>query len=225
LPNPTGDAMPGKSVAVIVVLLASVDPAVMAGTIGPTWAESVSVQAVPNPDGSGLVTSTWATPSTSDEFGLSYTYNRYDGAYSSNGVLLDYQGTGAATIDITDAFLSYGFSGSVPLYVSVFAGSDEPFVPDVVDTSPSFQYFIPTGNDSASPLVVNISSEVSGPVAFLLTTGLSPDYDIYDGVSSYITLSVVPEPSTAVMLPVGIGFAILYAFRWKKKRTGSRGVG
>jgi hypothetical protein len=214
--------MPSKSLAVIVVLLASVGPAVMAGNIGPTWAEDVTVQATPNPDGSGLVTNVWATPSTSDEFGLSYSYNRYDGAYSSIGVLLEYQGPGAATIDITDAFLSYGFSGSVPLYVSVFAGSPEPFVPDVGDTLTTFQFSIPIGIDSASPLLLNNAVDVSGPVAFLLSTGLSPDYDIYDGVSSYITLSVVPEPSGVAMLPVGIGFAILLYASWRmKKRPGS----
>jgi hypothetical protein len=75
--------MPSKSLAGIVVLMASVGPAVMAGTIGPTWAENVTVQATPNPDGSGLLTNAWASPSSSDGFGLCYTYNRYDGAYFS----------------------------------------------------------------------------------------------------------------------------------------------
>jgi hypothetical protein len=216
--------MPVKSLAVFVVLLAIVGPAVRAGTIGPTWAENVSVQATPDPYGPGLVTNAAASPSNSDEFGLSYIYNRYDGAYSSTGVLLDYQGTGISTIDITYSFLSYGFSGSVPLYVSVFAASPEPFVPDVVDSSPSYQYSIPTGDDSTSPFVMTISLDVSGPVALLLTTGLSPDYDTYDGVSSAITLSVVPEPSAAAMLPVGIAFAILCTLRRKKKRSGSKRV-
>ena len=164
------------------------------------------------------------TPSTSDEFGLCYTENRYDGAYSSTGVLLDYQGTGTSTIDITDSFLSYGFTGSVPLYVSVFAGSPEPFVPDVVDTYPSYQYSIPTGDNPASPFVMRISLDVSGPVALLLTTGPSPDYDEYDGVSSSITLSVVSEPSGAAMLPVGIGFAIFYVFRRMRRRSEARSV-
>ncbi len=223
-PRPTGDAMPGKSFAGIVVLLASMGCPVMAGTIGPSWAEIVSVQATPDPDGPGLVTNAWASPSNSDEFGLCYTENRYDGAYSSTGVLLDYQGTGTSTIDITDSFLSYGFTGSVPLYVSVFAGSPEPFVPDVVDTYPTCQYFIPTGDNPASPFVMTISLDVSGPVALLLTTGPSPDYDIFDGVSSYLTISVVSEPSAAVMFPVGIGFAIFYVFRRKKRRSQSRSV-
>ncbi len=235
LPKPTGDAMPGKSFAGIVVVLASIGCPVMAGTIGPTWAEIVCVQATPDPDGPGLVTNAGAYPSNSDQFGLCYTENRYEGAYSSTGVLLDYQGTGTSTIDITDSSLSYGLSGSVPLYVSVFAGSPEPFVPDVVDTTPSDQFAIPTGDDSTSPYVMTISLDVSGPVALLLTTGPSPDYDIYDGVSSFITLSVVPEPSSitlsavpepsaAAMLPFGIGFALLYAFRRRKKRSGSKSV-
>jgi hypothetical protein len=224
LPNPTGDAMPGKSFAGILVLLATMGPDVMAGTIGPAWAENVTVQATPDPDGPGLVTNAWGSPSNSDAFGLCYTYNRYDGAYSSAGVLLDYQGTGSSTIDITDSFLSDGFSGSVPLYVSVFAGSPEPYVPELLNAFPTCQYSVPTGDDPASPFVMSISLDVNGPVALFLTTGLSPDYDTYDGVASYITLSVVPEPSGAAMLPVGIGFAIVYAFKRKKKRPGSKCV-
>jgi hypothetical protein len=193
-----------------------------AGPIGPTWAESVMIQATPNPNGPGLITNVYAYVISPGEAGLYYTYNRYDGAYTSYGVLLDYQG-GVGEVDVLGASLSAGLSGSVPLNVTEFAGSPTPYVPDLSDAEGGYGYSIQTGDYTAFPIALSFDA-TAGPVAFLLTTGLSPSYDIYEGVASYVTLSVVPEPSSIAMLPVGIGFVLACLARRKKRRPGPRGL-